>query len=211
MEIEKAKNANVPYYMLGNGIDTSQEELIPFMDNGIIDLFFMGSPRVQWHGLERVVRSLDYYKNNARFRFHIIGYEEAEIKYKPNNKTIFKFYGYLSNEREINDILKTADIAVGTMALYEKNMNEAAPLKVRKYLASGIPVVIAYSDVDLKKELEYVHIVENNDSFINFEEIEIFYEKIKGDEIRRKIREFAINNLDWNSKIRNLVNFIENT
>ena len=40
-------------------------------------------------------------------------------------------------------------IAFGTLALHRKQMNEACPLKVREYLAFGLPVVIGYGDTDL--------------------------------------------------------------
>jgi len=41
-----------------------------------------------------------------------------------------------------------ADVAVGTLALYRKQMQEACALKVRRYLAYGLPVILGHVDTD---------------------------------------------------------------
>ena len=49
---------------------------------------------------------------------------------------------------EYGPLLAQADVAIGTLGLYLKDMNEASPIKTREYLASGLPVIIGYRDTD---------------------------------------------------------------
>jgi glycosyltransferase involved in cell wall biosynthesis len=46
-------------------------------------------------------------------------------------------------------LLNEADVAIGTLALHRKQMDEACPLKVRRYLEFGLPVLLGYRDTDL--------------------------------------------------------------
>ncbi|WP_198264123.1 hypothetical protein [sulfur-oxidizing endosymbiont of Gigantopelta aegis] len=41
------------------------------------------------------------------------------------------------------------NIAIGTLSLHKKNMKEASALKVREYVAYGLPVILGYIDSDL--------------------------------------------------------------
>ena len=58
-------------------------------------------------------------------------------------------YGYLPQER-LFEMYQKMDIAIGTLALYRKKMKQASPLKVREYLAFGLPTIIGYDDADLR-------------------------------------------------------------
>ena len=78
--------------------------------------------------------------------FHIVGYEREDMPTGlPANVAV---HGVLARE-EYEPLLAVSDAAIGTLALNRKQMNEACPLKVREYLAYGLPVVIAYKDTDL--------------------------------------------------------------
>jgi len=52
-------------------------------------------------------------------------------------------------------MLRQATAALGTFGLYRKGMDEACPLKVREYLACGLPVIGAYRDTDIPDEADY--------------------------------------------------------
>ena len=52
-------------------------------------------------------------------------------------------------------LLAAATAALGTFGLYRKHMEEACPLKVREYLALGLPVIGACLDTDIPAEADY--------------------------------------------------------
>jgi hypothetical protein len=57
-------------------------------------------------------------------------------------------HGYLGPE-EYRNVLAEADVALSTLALHRKDMQEASPLKTRECLAYGLPMILAYADTDL--------------------------------------------------------------
>jgi glycosyltransferase involved in cell wall biosynthesis len=59
--------------------------------------------------------------------------------------------------------LAGADAGLGPLALHRKGMDAACPLKVREYLAAGLPVVAAYSDDDLPDDADFVLRIPNTE------------------------------------------------
>ncbi len=103
---------------------------------GPVKLFFIGSPGLQWHGLDILCRLGEMLK--SEIEIHIVGANGVDTD------NIF-WYGYLE-EREYLKIMSGCHICVGTLALYRKNLSEACPLKVREYLKYGFPVILGYKD-----------------------------------------------------------------
>lgn len=197
---------NKPVFILGNGVEADKFiEKEKKYRSEYINLVFIGTPNTPWNGIERILRSFTQSKNRDKFNLHIIGYEND---FNINEENI-KFYGYVNDEKEINKIIDKCDIGIGTMALFKKGMNEAAPLKVRKYLQRRIPIIIGYNDTDISEELPFVFRVENNDTLINFNDIESFfidnYSNNYSDEIQKFIEEVLL----WDVKYDNLLKFLE--
>lgn len=143
---------NKPSIAIANGYDFEiaiQPEKGPEKDITRPNLLFIGSPGMVWHGLDHIYEMVELL---PEFDFHIVG--ESGDEFKPlSNLT---FHGYLPSS-EIADMYSRMDIGIGTMALYRKEMRQACPLKVREYLAYGLPVIIGYYDTDLSgKGLDFV-------------------------------------------------------
>ncbi|EYB68144.1 hypothetical protein DEIPH_ctg026orf0047 [Deinococcus phoenicis] len=54
------------------------------------------------------------------------------------------------------DLVAAADLGLGPLGLDKKSMHEAQPIKVRFYLALGVPVLINYLDLSLPAGLPFV-------------------------------------------------------
>ncbi len=120
-------------------------------------LVFVGTPHLRWHGTDKV---LEMARCLPEFDFHLIGPSSSDLEELPN---LF-IHGYIANPA-LASWYRTMDIGIGTLALYRNNMQEACPLKVREYLAWGLPVVIGYRDPDLD-DAEYVLRLPNKPSGI---------------------------------------------
>jgi hypothetical protein len=107
--------------------------------NNISNILFMGNLDHEWNGIDKIIDLAK--KTVGKLYFHIIGLNN---KYRTDFENI-KFYGYLQ-KKEYLEIVKKCDIGLGTVALHRKQMFEACPLKVREYLAYGLPIIIGYSD-----------------------------------------------------------------
>lgn len=119
------------------------------------NIFFMGSPNQEWHGVDKIV---ELAKVTPEFNYHLVGINDL-LDIPPN---VIQ-YGYLPQDKYL-EIMKKCDIAMGTLALHRKSMNEACPLKVREYLKYGMPVIIGYEDSDfISSDSEFILKLTNNE------------------------------------------------
>jgi hypothetical protein len=79
-------------------------------------------------------------------------------------------------------------VALGSMALHRNLMNEASPLKVREYLAYGIPTIIGYHDTDFPDGHPFILELPNEENNVesNLDKIRRFVSEVKGRRIERE-------------------------
>lgn len=119
-------------------------------------LFFSSTGGYSWHGIDKFLKLATFFPD---WEFSFVGeyppgWEAVE---KPRN---LKCHGPLS-ATQADELLRDANIGVGTLALHRKSMDEACPLKLRSYLSYGLPSIIAYTDTDFSKGLRYICQLEN--------------------------------------------------
>lgn len=189
-----------------NGISVNNyqsKEYIPF-EYPLRMLFLKGtSSNAAWNGIERLVKSIDLSQYDAKhFNLIVCGhYIEGEIP----KRDYIQHLGYL-NKTELDKLINSIHIGVSTLALYRKNLEEAAVLKTREYVARGLPFFYAYTDPDLNENSkEFALSFPNNDSIIDMEKI-IEFSKIalKDSKLPYKMRDYAEANLDYEVKMKNL-------
>lgn len=142
------KWANRPTLILANGIDLKEIPELPPARNSRPRLVFIGSVNASWHGTDKIIWLAQYFND---WQFDIIGPAWKVYPTLPN----VTFHGELK-QSEYLQIMASADIALGTLSLHKKGMNEASPLKVREYLAYGIPTIIGYCDTDFPKPVHFL-------------------------------------------------------
>lgn len=110
----------------------------------IPEFIFTASFFSPWHGLDRLISCV--LNSNDDFILHIVGnVTEIDLKSAQNDKRII-FHGKKS-QSEIKDISERCWIGLASFALDRQNMTEACTLKVREYLAFGLPVFSGHKDV----------------------------------------------------------------
>ena len=92
----------------------------------------------KYFGIEKILKIAE---NFPEWSFNIVGFN---IKSPLPN---VHFYGHLGRS-DYETLVRSTDVAIGPLGLYAKFMEEACPLKVREYLAYGLPVIIGYQDTD---------------------------------------------------------------
>jgi hypothetical protein len=165
----KLRKYNKPVITIANGIGEDLPKIKKKREKNKINVVFIGSPNCLWHGVDKI-----YYLASKLpdINFHIIGIED---NIELDNVYI---YGYLSVEEYIK-IIEFCDVAIGTLALHRKNMNEASPLKVREYLHFGLPVIIGYEDTDfIEQKEEFILKIPNDEDNVK-NNLELIYDFIK--------------------------------
>lgn len=176
------------------------------------------------HGYERLITGLyEYFKYGGRrsIVLHFVGdgpelpyYKSQVRKYDLDSRVIF--YGS-KNWSEIEKIYDKCDLGVSALGLYKIGGERSDVLKVREYLAAGLPFLGAgYHDVSDYEELrQYILSFPNDPTPIDMEKVVMFYDKLYGkknrDEIARmaeRIRRMAESRLNMRTAMKNVVDVI---
>lgn len=137
---------------------------------------FIGTAGMRWHGVDKVVALA---RLRPQWDFDIVGLGAADIDaVLPDNVTA---HGFLPHQDYLA-IVQRADIAIATLALHRNDMHEACPLKLREYLALGLPTITAFTDPDLTHAHDFVLQLPNNEDGVcaNVERIDNFLATWRG-------------------------------
>lgn len=133
---------NTPRCVISNGIDLDAYQPLPAPHTPVPHLAFIGTPDLPWQGVEKLVSLA---KMVTDIHIDIIGCSSLPgQEILPENMTL---HGYLEKE-QYRQVLAQASAAIGTLSLFKKGMQEAAPLKIRECAALGIPLILPYWDSD---------------------------------------------------------------
>ncbi len=150
----EAKRFGVPsesVFLYPNGITLGEEptEASVFSASGDTrsstpELVFTASSFLPWQGLDRLLSEAS--KCRQDFRLHLVGAlsDEQQRMARPDARVVM--HGILSR-RAIDELLARAWVGVAGLAFDRTGMREACPLKVREYLAAGVPVISGHDDV----------------------------------------------------------------
>ena len=182
---EKYRNLKKPGIVLGDGIYLDQYPSFSPTKPMVVKLVFMATNNMPWQGIDKIVFLA---KQFPGFIFNIIGLNESQIgrldQYYPN----IIFHGYLS-KKDYEPIIKESDIGIGTLALHRISMEQSSPLKVREYLAYGLPTIIGYDDVDFRGDYPFILKLPNEENNVinNLGLISDFVNKWKGKRVKRDL------------------------
>jgi hypothetical protein len=192
-----------PTCVIANGVEMNKFHELPPPSNKTPHLIFIGSPGYPWNGVDKLI---DLASRFSDFHIDIVGYDKLpEFEPLPNNLTL---HGYLST-REYEQVMAGADVAISSLALHRKQMEEASPLKSRECLAFGLPLVMAYADTDLDgADCDFLLKIPNKEDNIqtHAEVIRDFAYRMRG---RRADREFLKKHIDAEQKEAMRLSFFE--
>jgi glycosyltransferase involved in cell wall biosynthesis len=182
------------FAVITNGIFLEETPFYPAPSNQIPRLIFIGTPGMTWQGTNKLINFAKKFKD---IQIDIVGFEQMDgIVAPPENLFL---HGYLQGKKYEN-LLKSADAAIGTLSLHLKGMEEASPFKIRDCAARGIPCILPYNDTDLS-DLdcpEILNIPNTIDNIITHgDKIHDFIYKMRG---RRLDRRYIENRIDINQK-----------
>lgn len=190
-----------------NGISVKDYQIKDFVEFKLpLNLLFLKgtSTNASWNGIDRLINSIDKSQfNSKQIKFIICGhYIEGEI---PSREYI-EHLGYKSKE-ELDKLISSIHIGVSTLTLFKKNLNEAAVLKTREYVARGLPFIYAYTDPDLNEDSkEFALEFPNDESLIDIEKvIEFAIKAVEDKNLTIRMRKYAEEHLDYEVKMKELL------
>lgn len=141
-----------PSLLYPNGISYENISVLSDGRNGCLKIAFVASQFSRWHGLDLVLK--EFNSVNDDFEIHIVGKVEEIMKASFEHNDKFVFHGKLE-QTEIDQVLVKCDAGFSSFALFRQKMTQACTLKVREYLAKGLPVISGHSDAALPVNFPY--------------------------------------------------------
>jgi len=207
---------DLPALVLTNSIDV---ERYPLREHNkykydVLRMLFVGSHTAGWHGLDRLLAGMATYRGDPLLELHIAGNVSSTtrklIRLLNVSEQVFN-HGYQSG-KDLDLLYDNADIAIGTLAIHRKNLKSGSTLKVREYMARGIPFIISYRDEDLSEGLPFFLKLPANDDPVDINKIVGFTQSVytKYDEgLSPTMRAYAQKHMDYTVKIDKLLKFIQ--
>lgn len=143
------------------------ERMLPRQNKQIIRLLAVATFQ-NYHGYERVIKGLaQYYDESAerKIELYLVGNGEEAIKYKKMVKQYdleksVQLCGRKTGS-ELDHIYDHMDMALGSFGMYKEKIYKSSSLKVREYLAKGMPVVCGSFAMMLLNGKKIINIVWN--------------------------------------------------
>ena len=200
---------------INNGISLEDISMVEKTNSRDNKINFVGVAGISfWHGFDRMLLSMiEYYKKNPKEKviFHIVGDGDRividSLKKIVKNNNLEQhviFYGYKSG-KELDEIYNKADIAVGSLGAFRKNIQVGSALKIREYCAKGLPFIMGEEDYCIKKE-PFMYKVTNDETIFEIEKIIEWYNNLKIS--ANEIRDYTKNNLTCDIQMKKIIDYI---
>ena len=205
-------------FTVSNGISVNNLPIKPEIEynNSVINLIMMSSTANDWHGVDRLIKGMIKYKGETQIILHLIGNFTSTVKSLVKNNNLEKnviFYPKTFGD-DLNQLLFRMHIGIGSLGMHRIPLKQGSVLKVKEYMAMGMPFIIAHEEVDLidKNDISRYYLqfpADNSD--IDIKKIVDFADLILcEDNYREKIRNLALKYVDMTVKMEQLFNVISN-
>jgi glycosyltransferase involved in cell wall biosynthesis len=200
--------------LVGNGIEVGTLPVrahVPAWTGDRLDLICVASLNY-WHGIDRLISAIsNLNSDNRKLKIYlkIVGkgavFNQLRAQVEELNLSKYiQFLGFLKGE-ELYSQYSTAHLAVGSLALFRKQLSTASELKSREYCAIGIPFIAVGEDPDFGKDAKFRIQLSNEESI---EALIQFFKNFNPEQINfspAEIRAYAEQHLDFSVKIAQIL------
>ncbi len=207
---------DIPYFTLTNSIRVQNYPLKKSTRtaNDLLRMLYVGSHTASWQGLDRILAGMSAFKDDTKLELHIAGILDADIaklieSLHLRDRVIV--HGY-KTDRELDCLFDLCDLAIGTLGMHRKDLVYGSTLKVREYMARGIPFIISYKDEDIAQNFPYILHAPADDTPIDFSKVMAFIKglrKYRAESISTAMRDYASEHMDYEAKAHRLLAFIK--
>lgn len=165
-----------------------------------------------WHGYDRLIQGLADYSGNDKERIIIdmVGNEgDGSLKkwkkltqsLSIENQVIF--HGRVEGDA-LTDIFNQANVGVCSLGLYRMGFQSGSILKLREFMARGLPFIYAADDPSIDPTKTWYLKVSNDDLPIDISRVIEFANNLNSD-VSSEMREYAIKHMSWESQFERII------
>lgn len=205
----------VPAMNIVNGVDVEALPLHAARPTPQIAFLALASMS-RWQGYDRLIEALAAYKGEEEIVIHMVGGDcdgsLAEWKLLAQERGVGDrviFHGELFGEA-LNEVVAQCDVGVGGLGLYRKKQFQSMTLKLREYMARGLPFVYAVDDPSIPDEPRFCQKLSNDDSPISMDGLAAFAKQAKQDtEAPTLMRAYARQHMSWEGILKTVLEKVE--
>ena len=165
-----------------------------------------------WHGYDRILRSLAAYRGDADVRMEFAGGDGdgslaawQALAGELGLTDRVTFHGPLYGSA-LDQLIAHCDVGVGSLGMYRYGLAQGMTLKLREYMARGLPFVSAVEDPALPADTDFALRVPNDDTPIDMEAVVAFARQAKRSVgLPARMRAHARANLSWEGVLRGVL------
>ena len=170
--LDHYKDYKIKKTVVSNGIDLGKFTNSRLKE-GKVNFVFVGSKNMKWHGVGMILKLA---KELPQYNFKIVGYDGGGFSWK-HLKNVF-FYDWM-NKEDLHALYRKCHIGIGSFGNSLVGKDIDSTLKVREYLANGLPVIAGHYDVDFREAGFFLKATNARNELIDSHEIIDFVEKYK--------------------------------
>lgn len=145
--------ASIPWIFFPNGY-FGESSALPMPETSVHEVIFVASKFAPWQGLDRLLAALC--RSTSSIVIHIVGELTDEQQVACNKDSRIQTHG-LCNHKQITSLSKRCSAGLSAFALEREGMKIGCTLKVRQYLAVGLPVYAGHRDI-FPDEVVFYHV-----------------------------------------------------
>lgn len=202
----------VPAMNIVNGVDVERLPLHhPRAEAEAVGLLALASMS-NWQGYDRLIEALAAYRGQHRVTIHMVGGEGdgslgawRELACRLGVAQSVVFHGELHGEA-LDRVADGCDLGIGGLGLYRKGQYRSMTLKLREYMARGLPFVYAVDDPSIEENPRFCMKLPNDDSPIDMAAIVDFALHVRTDEsVGRQMRAYAGEAMSWKGILKGVM------
>ncbi len=137
-----------PTIVLSNGIDLTKYRVLPVSNETKPHLIYVGSHQ-PWQGIEQMFALARRFPD---WHFDLVGINGEGLEV-PFNAICYGFKPF----SEYVPLMARAHVAIGALATSVRGTPESSLLKVREYLANGLPIILPAPDTDFIEGAPFIY------------------------------------------------------
>lgn len=191
-----------PAMNIYNGVDADQFPLHqPRPEEERVHMLALASMSY-WQGYDRLLNAMAQYGGDAVLHMagtegdgSLAAWKQLAETLGLHDRVIFEGEAY---GEKLNALAARCDVGIGGLGLYRKHQMCSMTLKLREYMARGLPFVYAVDDPDVPTEPRFCLRVPNDDSLPDMAAIEAFARSAMQDsEAPALMRAYAKEHMSW--------------
>ena len=207
-----------PAMNIVNGVDVdAYPQHTPNADDPTVRLLALASMS-GWHGYDRILHSLAAYQGDAEVRIEFAGGDGdgSLAVWTALSKSLgledrVMFHGPLYGEA-LDALIARCDVGVGSLGMYRFGITQGMTLKLREYMARGLPFLSAVEDPALPDDPAFALRVPNDDTPIDMAQVVAFGKNAKRDaDVSRRMRTHAMKTMSWTGVMRAVLERVKPT